>query len=110
MVLPLDFLNRMKSHTNRLFERIIADAGYESSENYLYLEENGQECFIKPTNYEISKKRTYKTNTYAVENMEYNAKKDEYICPDGRKLKFRRENKKTTENGYVVSMRYYSND
>ncbi|MBR3967008.1 MAG: IS5/IS1182 family transposase, partial [Clostridia bacterium] len=47
---------------------IIADAGYESSENYLYLEENGQECFIKPTNYEISKKRTYKINPYSVEN------------------------------------------
>ena len=42
--------------------------------------------------------------------MEYNTKKDEYTCPDGRKLKFRRESKKTTENGYVVSKRYYSND
>lgn len=106
----IPFLNRIKSHTNRKFEQIIADAGYESSENYLYLEENGQKCFIKPTNYEISKKRTYKTNAYAVENMEYNAKKDEYTCPDGRKLKFRRESAKTTENGYVVSTRYYSND
>lgn len=106
----IPFLNRIRSHTKRLFERIVADAGYESSENYLYLEENGQECFIKPTNYEISKKRTYKTNPYAVENMAYNAKKDEYTCPDGRKLKFRRESKKTTENGYVVSTRYYSND
>ena len=106
----IPFLNRIKSHTNRLFERIIADAGYESSENYLYLEENGHECFIKPTNYEISKKRTYKTNPYAVENMAYNEAKDEYTCPDGRKLKFKRETKKTTENGYVVSTRYYSND
>ena len=106
----IPFLNRIKSHTRRLFERIIADAGYESSENYLYLEENGQQCFIKPTNYEISKKRTYKTNPYAVENMEYNTEKDEYTCPNGRKLKFRRESTKTTENGYVVSTRYYSND
>ena len=106
----IPFLNRIKSHTNRSFERIIADAGYESSENYLYLEENGQECFIKPTNYEINKKRSYKTNPYAVENMTYNEGKDEYTCPDGRKLKFRRESTKTTENGYVVSTRYYSND
>lgn len=106
----IPFLNRIKSHTRGLFERIIADAGYESSENYLYLEVNGQKCFIKPTNYEISKKRSYKANPYTVENMEYNAKRDEYICPDGRKLKFKRESKKTTENGYVVSTRYYSND
>lgn len=106
----IPFLNRVKSHTKRVFERIIADAGYESSENYLYLDENGQGCFIKPTNYEISKKRAYKTNAYAVENMEYDPQKDEYTCPGGRKLKFRRETTKTTENGYAVSTRYYSND
>lgn len=106
----IPFLNRIKSHARRMFERIIADAGYESSENYLYLEENGIECFIKPQNYEISKKRTYKTNPYSVENMAYDAKRDEYTCPRGRKLKFKRESMKTTESGYTVSTRYYSND
>ena len=106
----IPFLNRIRKHTNRKFENIVADAGYESSENYLYLNENGQNCFIKPQNYEISKKRSYKANPYTVENMEYSAKKDEYICPNGRKLKFRRESSKTTENGYTVSTKYYSND
>ena len=106
----IPFLDRIRKHTNRKFENIIADAGYESSENYLYLEENGQNCFIKPQNYEISKKRSYKANPYTVENMEYNATKDEYICPNGRKLKFRKESTKTTENGYTVSTKYYSND
>ena len=106
----IPFLNRIRKHTNRKFENIIADAGYESSENYLYLEENGQNCFIKPQNYEISKKRSYKANPYTVENMEYNAKRDEYTCPDGRKLKFRGESVKTTENGYTISTKYYSND
>ena len=74
----IPFLNRIQSHTHRKFERIIADAGYESSENYLYLEENGQECYIKPQNYEISKTRKYKTDPYSVENMAYDPKKDEY--------------------------------
>ena len=106
----IPFLNRIRKHTNRKFENIVADAGYESSENYLYLEENGQRCFIKPQNYEISKKRSYKANPYTVENMPYNANRDEYTCPDGRKLKFRRESQKTTENGYTISTKYYSND
>lgn len=106
----IPFLNRIRKHTNRTFENVIADAGYESSENYLYLEENGQNCLIKPQNYEISKKRNYKADPYTVENMKYNPKKDEYTCPNGRKLKFRRESKKTTENGYMVSTKYYSND
>ena len=106
----IPFLDRIHRHTNRKFERIIADSGYESSENYLYLEENGQECFIKPQNYEISKTRKYKTDPYSAENMMYDPKKDEYTCPDGRKLKFRREKIQTTENGYAVSTKYYSND
>ena len=106
----IPFLQRIKSHTRRSFERIVADAGYESIENYLYLEENGQGCFIKPANYEISKKRTYKTKPYSAENMPYDEKRDEYICPDGRKLKFIRERTRITENGYTVSTRYYRNE
>ena len=106
----IPFLNRIRKHTNRKFENIVADAGYESSENYLYLEENGQNCFIKPQNYEISKKRSYKANPYTIENMSYDAKRDEYTCPNGRKLKFRSESKKITENGYTISTKYYSND
>ena len=31
-------------------------------------------------------------------------------CLNGRKLKFRRESTKTTENGYTISTKYYSND
>ncbi len=106
----IPFLNRIKSHTNRLFERIIADAGYESSENYLYLEENGQECFIKPQNYEISKTRSYKANCFTAESMPYNEKRDEYTCPYGRKLKLQNERIKTTENGYEITTKYYCNE
>ena len=106
----IPFLNRVGDHSKRRFERIIADAGYESGENYLYLEEHGQECFIKPTNYEISKKKTYKANPYTVENMEYDSKKDEYTCPRGRKLKYRYSSKKNTEAGYEIETKYYSND
>ena len=106
----IPFLNRVRKHTNRVFENIVADAGYESSENYLYLEENGQKCFIKPQNYEISKKRSYKANSYVADNMPYSPKKDEYTCANGRKLKFRYERTRTTENGYSITTKYYSND
>ena len=55
----IPFLNRIKRHTQRKVEQVIADAGYESQENYLYLKENGQKSFIKPQNYEISKTTKY---------------------------------------------------
>ena len=32
------------------YEEVVADAGYESLENSLYLDQRGQVCLIKPTN------------------------------------------------------------
>ena len=43
----LDHIQRMQGQSYR---DIVADAGYESVNNYLYLEQHGQNCFIKPIN------------------------------------------------------------
>ena len=37
----IPFLERLAKDTGRKYEKIIADAGYASEENYTYLEENG---------------------------------------------------------------------
>ena len=56
----IPFLTAMESRLSKTYERVIADAGYESEENYAYLKENHQKGFIKPLNYETSKTRKYK--------------------------------------------------
>ena len=56
----IPFLKDMESHLGFKYSEIVADAGYESEENYLFIEENGQTAYIKPQNYEISKTRKYK--------------------------------------------------
>jgi len=38
----------------------VTDAGYESLDNYLYLEDNGQISFIKPINYEAQKAKKFR--------------------------------------------------
>ena len=45
----------MEENLNFKYLKIVADAGYESEENYSFIEENNQISFIKPANYEISK-------------------------------------------------------
>ena len=50
----------MENHLGFKYSEVVADAGYESEENYLFIEENGQTAYIKPQNYEISKTRKYK--------------------------------------------------
>ena len=46
------FMRRMERFHGVRYEEVAADAGYESLDNYLYLESNGQTCFIKPANYD----------------------------------------------------------
>ncbi len=105
----IPFLKRFQDHTKRKMEQIIADAGYESSENYLYLEENSQKPFIKPTNYEISKKRSYKADTYSIEHMQYDEEGDYFTCANGDVLTFAYENTQKTANGYEIYHRIYRN-
>ncbi len=75
----IPFLKDMESYLGFKYSEIVADAGYESEENYLFIESNGQTAYIKPQNYEISKTRKYKKDISRRENMEYHADRDSYI-------------------------------
>ena len=102
-------LEKLSQWRQTRYEEVVADAGYESLENYLYLEQNGQMCFIKPANYD--QKRTKKFQKQVgrienIENMEYDPEEDSFTCTQGRKLHLRRE---TTEvqGGQLVSTAWY---
>ena len=82
----IPFLKDAEKHLNFKYKNITADAGYESEENYLFLEENGQLSYIKPANYEISKTRKYRNDIGKIENMEYDEALDIYTCRNGKKL------------------------
>ena len=106
----IPFLERVRNRTGRIISNIIADAGYESEENYKYLDENEQTAYIKPQNYEVSKTRKYKNNEFRTENMEYDAENDLYICKNGQKLKYIYTQKSTSKNGYDVEKKVYRNE
>ena len=96
----MPFLNEIREYLNHKYGKIIADSGYESEENYIYLEKNGQLAFIKPANYEISKTRKYRTDISKKENMEYHNEDDYYICRNGKKLMVTGEKKSKSKTGY----------
>ena len=91
----------MEKHLHFKYRDIVADAGYESEENYLYLESNGQASYIKPTNYEISRTRKYKTDIGRRENMSYDKETDSYTCRNGKKLNVCGTRRSRTASGYV---------
>ena len=103
----IPFLKDMESHLGFKYSEIVADAGYESEENYLFIEGNGQTAYIKPQNYEISKTRKYKKDISRRENIEYHADRDSYICRNGRELTVTNERRSKTASGYVSVKTYY---
>jgi hypothetical protein len=70
-LIPL--LEQMEEQLGTKYQDVTADAGYESEENYSYLEEKKVGCYIKPANYERSKTKKFKSNMSLRENMNYDA-------------------------------------
>ena len=102
------FLMKMRSSLKFKYQKIVADAGYESEENYSYLEGNGQLSFIKPSNYEISKTRKYKNDISRIENMEYNESGDYYKCKNDKKLTITKVIKRKSKTGYQSEKTIYT--
>ena len=103
----IPFLTSMESRLSNTFERVIADAGYESEENYAYLKENHQKVFIKPLNYEASKTRKYKAQLGKRENMAYDELTDTYTCANGRVLKPIEVKSRESRTGYRKEVTIY---
>ncbi|MPQ45128.1 IS1182 family transposase [Clostridium tarantellae] len=103
----IPFLKSMEENLNFKYLKIVADAGYESEENYSFIEENNQISFIKPNNYEISKTKKYKNDIGKIENMDYDVKNDLFICQNGKKLKMEGIKLKKSKTGYASEKTIY---
>lgn len=100
------FLRRLEQFHQTRYKEVTADAGYESLENYLYLDSTGQTCLIKPTNYDQKKSRKFRKQIGRVENMDYDPGEDCFTCVQGRKLPLRRECTEQRE-GQLVTTAWY---
>lgn len=103
----IPFIKNMEENLNFKYLKIVADAGYESEENYSFIEDNNQIAFIKPANYEISKTRKYKNDIGKIENMQYIQAEDFYICQNNKKLKVDSVKFRRSKTGYVSEKTIY---
>lgn len=104
--LPL-FLEKLSPKYKNTLENIVCDSGYESIENYTYLKKHKLTPYIKPLNYEQSKKRKYKKDISKRENMEYVKEGDYYICANNKKLIRQKDIKTLRKSGYIENKREY---
>ena len=101
------FLRTMQRFHEAKYEEVTADSGYESLDNYLFLERNGQMSFIKPSNYDQRKTKKFKKQIGRIENMSYDLEEDCFTCAEGRKLPLHRESTERTEDGQFISTAWY---
>ena len=97
----IPFLTRMEATLHHRYPVVVADAGYESEENYSFLEDHGITAMIKPSNYEISKTKKYKTDISRKENMPYDPDGDFYTCRNGCRLYACGIDERKSFSGYI---------
>jgi len=102
------FIPMMKKLHSLGYTKPVADAGFESEENYTWCEENGQMAFIKPANHDQSKTKKYQSDIGKRENMPYDAENDAYICHAGHKIQAAYEKNTKSQTGYPIVTTVYS--
>ena len=101
------FLEQMMPHYGEYLSNIVADAGYESVENFAYLCDKWLRPYIKPANYETSKKKSSKEDIGQRENMLYLENEDVYVCKNGKRLMRTKDQVRKYESGFTDTLYSY---
>ncbi|MBE3569795.1 MAG: IS1182 family transposase [Bacillales bacterium] len=104
-------LEKLASTSLPMPKRVIADAGYGSEENYVYAvgdeKEPRFEFLIPYGSYVQEQTRKYKKDIKNAKNWTYCEQDDCFICPNGRKVTFKKYQNKKNPSGYEQSFKIY---
>jgi transposase len=103
----IPFLAALEVLHRRRYESVTTDAGYESHENYTYLQSCEQLSFIKPANYETSKRKKQKW-VGRFEDMAYDHQADTFTCQAGKTLRFIAKHTRKSKTGFESLVSTYS--
>lgn len=88
-------------------KEVVADAGYGSEENYLYLLEREITPYVKFNYFHMEQKRAWKNNPFLQHNLYYNKLFDYILCPNGEKLPNIGSSTKYTTTGFASKINLY---
>lgn len=103
----ISMIENMETYLKHGYKNIIADSGYESEENYVFLENTKKEAYIKPQTYEKWKKKSFKNDISKRENMKYDDENDIYICHNNKQLKVVNTATRSSSSGYKAEVTIY---
>lgn len=102
-----DFLSRYEQDYGQFPEKVTADSGYGSEENYEYMEKNGMEAFVKYPLFHKEQHRPFLHDISRQENLHYNEEQDFYVCPIGQRMTNVGTSRRKNDNGYMSHITYY---
>jgi transposase len=88
-------------------DKVVADSGYGSQENYEYMFKRSITPFVKYNMFHAEQHRKYTENIFLTRNLYYNKEEDYYVCPMGQHMEFVRNEKRYTAGGYVQTISIY---
>jgi len=103
----ISHLDQFKELYEKQSEKLVADAGYGSEENYNYAHTNEIGAFVKYNYFHKQEKRAFKKDIFHVENLYYNPEKDFFVCPMGQRMERTGTGKRISELGYESQITYY---
>lgn len=108
--LLIPHIEELKKDFDKVPENIITDAGYGSEENYEYLNKERINEYVKYNTFKIEDTKSFKNDRFKKENFKYDKEKNEYICPDNKRLKYVKTIIRKTDNGYETKIEVYECD
>ena len=106
LTLP-SFLESFNSRYHRYAKTVVADSGYGSEENYLFMDVHNIEAYVKYNYFHKEQRPRYTPNPFSPASLYYNKEQDFYVCPMGQHMKRIGMKRSLTSNGFVTySVRY----
>lgn len=101
-------MEQQKKYLPHLPEKIIGDGGYGSEENYVYLEAEKREAYLKYNIFHKEQTAKYKADPFQAGNLPYDSEKDRFTCPNNQFLTYQETKESTTVNGYPGQYAVYA--
>jgi transposase len=100
-------MESVKQYLPQVPQKIVGDAGYGSEENYMYLEQEKLENYLKYNTFHKEQTAKYKQDRFQSGHFPYDADKNEFLCPAEQAMTYQTSKEYITDNGYTGSYDIY---
>jgi transposase len=103
----IPFINSFLDRYKHLPSVAVADSGYGSEENYIFMKDAGIDAYVKYNYFHCEQRPRYVPNPFSPDQLYYNAIEDYYVCPMGQHMNRIATTYRKTESGYQSELAKY---